>query len=55
MDDFRWLRAEHSPNWSMLNPDDDSAVKIEAWHDITAGMGANADLDGMLKAARVIK
>ena len=55
MDDFRWLKAEHSPNWSILNPDDGSAVKPEAWHEIIAGMGANADLDDMLKTAKVIK
>ena len=54
MDDFRWLKAEHSPNWSILNPDDDVAVKSEAWHEITVGMAANADLDDVLKAARVI-
>ena len=54
MDDFRWLKAEHSPNWSILEPDDDSAVKIEAWDTITAGMGANANLDDILKTARVI-
>ena len=55
MDDFRWLRAEHSPNWSILGPGDDSAVEIEAWDVIVAGMGANADVDDMLKAARVIR
>lgn len=55
MDDFRWLKAEHSPNWSILNLDDDGAVKTETWHEITAGIGANADLDYILKTARVIK
>ena len=55
VDDFRWLRAEHSPNWSILNPDDDSAVDTETWHDIAAGMGTNADLDDVLRSARVIK
>ena len=55
MDDFRWLRAEHSPNWSILNPDDDSAVDTEAWHKIAAGIGINADLNHVLRTAKVIK
>ena len=55
MDDFRWLRAEHSPNWGILKPNDDSALDTEAWHEIAAGMGTNADLDDMLRTARVIK
>lgn len=53
MDDFKWLRAEHSPNWSVLQPDDARAIDEEGWEKIIAGKNSQLDLDSLLRAAKV--
>jgi len=54
VDDFKWLRAEHSPNWSVLQPDDARAIDEEGWGKITAGEGSQLDLDSLLRLAKVL-
>ncbi|SLM40181.1 Tubulin-specific chaperone C [Lasallia pustulata] len=52
VDDFKWLKAEHSPNWSILPPAEQ--VPDEVWRDIVPG-GPGWSLDDILKATNVIK
>jgi len=35
VDDFKWLKAEHSPNWSVL--DADNRIKDEVWKEVVPG------------------
>ena len=57
VDDFNWLRAEHSPNWSVLQPGDEVTVRsrlcalIEAFS--SRGYIAS-ELDDSLRAAMVL-
>lgn len=51
VDDFKWLRAEQSPNWSVLQPDDEHAIDDEGWETIMAGEVSQLELDGLLKVA----
>lgn len=53
VDDFKWLRAEHSPNWSVLQPQDERAVDDEGWGKIANSNGVQMNLDDLLKAAKV--
>lgn len=50
VDDFKWLKAEHSPNWDTLPAD--SQVVDEVWRDIVPG-GPGWSLDDILKATKV--
>ena len=52
VDDFKWLKAEHSPNWSILPPEE--RVVDEVWRDVVPG-GPGWSLDDILKATNVIK
>ncbi|KAL2045625.1 hypothetical protein N7G274_002053 [Stereocaulon virgatum] len=54
VDDFKWLRAEHSPNWSILGVDDTRAITDQAWKEIVAGKGQDLELDDLLRAAKII-
>ncbi|KAH0542356.1 hypothetical protein FGG08_003201 [Glutinoglossum americanum] len=45
VDDFKWLKAEHSPNWSILPPENRIALRV--WTDVVPG-GSGVDLDGIL-------
>lgn len=51
MDDFKWLKAEHSPNWSILPTED--AVPEEIWQHIVSG-SSGRKLDDLLKATKVV-
>ena len=57
VDDFSWLRAEHSPNWRALQSGDEGTIESGQWELIKvfglAGYTAS-ELDGMLRAAKVI-
>ncbi|KAI9841589.1 MAG: hypothetical protein M1838_003506 [Thelocarpon superellum] len=35
VDDFKWLKAEHSPNWSVLAPED--RLPTDVWTDLVPG------------------
>jgi hypothetical protein len=50
VDDFKWLKAEHSPNWSILPPED--AVPDEVWSEIVPG-GPGWSLTDILRATKV--
>lgn len=50
VDDFKWLKAEHSPNWSVL--DKDKYIKDEVWKDIVPG-SPKSGVDDILKAVGV--
>ena len=52
IDDFKWHKAEPSPNWSILPPED--AVVEEVWRDVVPG-GPGWSLDDILKATKVIR
>lgn len=52
VDDFKWLKADHSPNWSILPLEE--RVVDEVWRDIVPG-GPGWSLDDVLKATNVIK
>ncbi|KAM3152917.1 hypothetical protein ABEW05_006706 [Botrytis cinerea] len=46
VDDFKWLKAEHSPNWSILP--EEERLKEEIWTDVIPG-GPGVGLDDILK------
>lgn len=46
VDDFKWLKAEHSPNWSILP--EEQRLKEEAWTTVVPG-GPGVGLDDILK------
>lgn len=52
VDDFKWLRAEPSPNWGIL--DDSKRVKEEVWRDVVPG-GPGLSTEDVLRASGVLK
>ena len=50
VDDFKWLKAEHSPNWSILP--EDQRLKEEIWTKTVHG-GPGVGLDDILKKAGI--
>lgn len=50
--DFGWIKAEPSPNWSLL-PEDD-AVPATLWREVGAVDRPRESLDAMLRAAKVV-
>lgn len=52
IDDFKWLKAEQSPNWSFLPPED--IVVEEVWRDIVPG-GPGWSIDDILRATKVLR
>jgi hypothetical protein len=52
VDDFKWLKTEHSPNWDLLSPED--TVLDDTWREIVPG-GPGWTLDDILKATKVVK
>lgn len=52
VDDFKWIKPEPSPNWSILDPID--AVPEEVWAEIVPG-GPGWSLDDILRATRIVK
>lgn len=52
VDDFNWLKAEHSPNWDLLGLED--TVLDDTWREIVPG-GPGSTLDDILKATKVLK
>ncbi|KXT16066.1 hypothetical protein AC579_7104 [Pseudocercospora musae] len=50
VDDFKWLRAEQSPNWSLLEPV--KLVDEKVWRDLVPG-GPSTSVDDILKAVNV--
>ena len=56
VDDFKWLRAEHSPNWSTLQPGDESMIGDGRWEAIKSFGSTGCtipNLDDLLRAAKV--
>lgn len=57
VDDFKWLRAEHSPNWSTLQPGDEGTIGSGPWEAIKSFISTGCtlpELDDLLRAAKVI-
>ena len=52
VDDFKWIKQEHSPNWSILEPE--SVVLDDVWREIVPG-GPGGSTDDILKATGVLK
>jgi len=52
VDDFKWLKAEHSPNWSIL-PEED-ILKEEVWTKVIPG-GPGVGLEDILKQVGIAK
>lgn len=52
IDDFKWLKAEQSPNWSLLPAE--NIVPEEVWREIVPG-GPGWSVDDILKATRVLR
>ena len=50
VDDFKWLKAEHSPNWSVLP--EGERLKEEIWTKVVPG-GQGMGLDDILKQVGV--
>ena len=50
VDDFKWLKAEHSPNWSILP--EFQRLKEEMWTTTVHG-GPGVGLDDILKDAGI--
>ncbi|MCJ1483777.1 hypothetical protein MMC06_003945 [Schaereria dolodes] len=51
VDDFKWIKAEHSPNWGILPPE--RIVPEEVWRHIVPG-GPGWSLDDILKVTGVV-
>ena len=57
VDDFSWLRAEHSPNWRALQPGNDGTIESGQWELIKAFASIGhtvSELDDVLRAAKVL-
>lgn len=52
VDDFKWLRAEPSPNWAVL--EESKRVKEEIWRDVVPG-GPGLSTEDVLRATGVLK
>lgn len=52
VDDFKWLRSEHSPHWDTLPSE--RQVDDHVWKDVVPG-GPGSSLDDILKATNVVK
>ncbi|KAI9927702.1 hypothetical protein AWENTII_012661 [Aspergillus wentii] len=52
VEDFKWIKPEPSPNWSLL--DQDSGVPEEVWAEIVPG-GPGWSLEDILRAINLIK
>ena len=52
VEDFKWIKPEPSPNWSLLDPND--AVPEEVWAEIVPG-GPGWSLEDILHAINLIK
>jgi len=52
VDDFKWLKAEHSPNWSILP--EDQRLQEEVWTDVVSG-GPGVGLEDILKKIGIIR
>ncbi|CAD0106606.1 unnamed protein product, partial [Aureobasidium uvarum] len=50
VDDFKWLKAEHSPNWSVL--DTDKRIKDGIWKDVVPG-SPKSGVEEILKAVGI--
>ena len=50
VDDFKWLKAEHSPNWSVL--DADKRIKDEVWKEVVPG-SPKSGVEEILKAVGI--
>jgi hypothetical protein len=51
VDDFKWLKAGHSPNWSVLP--EEQRLKEEVWTETVPG-GPGVGLDDILKKTGVM-
>ena len=52
MDDFKWLKSEPSPNWSVL--DMPHRVRDEVWKEVVPG-GPGLGVEDVLKAVKLPK
>ncbi|KAK5018805.1 tubulin binding cofactor C-domain-containing protein [Cryomyces antarcticus] len=52
VDDFKWLKAEHSPNWSVIPQADRTEESV--WKDLVPG-GVDVGLEDVLKAVNVAR
>lgn len=52
VEDFKWIKSEPSPNWSLLGPD--SGVPEEVWTEIVPG-GPCWSSDEILRAVNILK
>ncbi|KKK16699.1 hypothetical protein P175DRAFT_0535824 [Aspergillus ochraceoroseus IBT 24754] len=52
VEDFKWIKPEPSPNWSLLGPD--GGVPEEVWAEIVPG-GPGWSLDDILRAIKIDK
>ena len=52
VDDFNWLKAEHSPNWRVLPSEE--RTKESVWKNVVSTK-ADIDVDDVLKATGVIR
>ena len=50
VDDFKWLRSEASPHWSVL--DEAERIKPELWKDVVPG-GPQLGTEEILKALKI--
>ncbi|KAJ5549160.1 hypothetical protein N7513_006394 [Penicillium frequentans] len=52
VEDFKWIKPEPSPNWSLLDPSD--AIPEEVWTEIVPG-GPGWSLDDILRAIKLVQ
>lgn len=52
VDDFKWLKMEHSPNWSILP--ENERIKDEIWTNVVPG-GPGVGLEDVLKQVGIAR
>jgi hypothetical protein len=52
VDDFKWLKAEHSPNWSIVP--EEERLNEDIWTTVVPG-GPSVGLEDILKKTGVVK
>ena len=52
VDDFKWLKADHSPNWSVLP--EDKRLAGSFWTEDVAGKSDGVGVQDILKKAGII-
>ena len=54
VEDFKWMKAGPSPNWSVLQSEDARAIDDASWDSILNDMSSASELGDRLKATTIV-